>query len=151
MGNELSTRIKECMSKMGINNEQLASECGVKPPTSFNWASGKTKKIKAEPLLKAAKLFGVTPEWLGNGEQPKYPSDGTQASISEPTRQYLPPQIMDKMTAELVSLFNKLDKPSKHEYLGQLRGFVMGCSMRAKDPPSEQTQPANNERTGTHN
>lgn len=150
MDNSLSTRIKECMSKLGINNEQLAVACGVKPPTSFHWASGKTKKIKAEPLLKAAKLFGVTPEWLGNGDQPKYPTDGFQAGTNEPAHQYLPPKITDKMTTELVYLFSQLDKPSKHEYLGQLRGFVMGRSAQGKDPPSEQTPPANNERTGTH-
>ena len=129
MGNDLSTRIKECMSTLGINNEQLAAACGVKPPTSFHWASGKTKKIKAEPLLKAAKLFGVTPEWLGNGDQPKYPSDDSQNMANEPVRPYLRPQMMDKMTIELVSLFNQLDKPSKHEYLGQLRGYVMARSV----------------------
>ena len=150
MGNDLSTRIKECMSTLGINNEQLAVACGVKPPTSFHWASGKTKKIKAEPLLKAAKLFGVTPEWLGNGDQPKYPSDDSKNMANEPARPYLRPQMMDKMTIELVTLFNQLDKPSKHEYLGQLRGFVMARSVHGRDPPAQQATPANNERTGTH-
>ena len=147
---DLATRIKECMAKAEINNEQLSVACGVKPPTSFHWASGKTKKIKAEPLLKAARLFGVTPEWLASGSQPKYPPDGAQTVAKEPEAQYSYLQKPDKLTVELLHLFGQLDKPHKHEYLGQLRGFVAGINARSKDPPAEQITPANNERTGTH-
>lgn len=66
----LQSRIKDRMKAVGINNAQLAAACKVKPPTSFNWASGKTKNIKGEPLLLAAKALGVTPEWLSTGKGP---------------------------------------------------------------------------------
>jgi transcriptional regulator with XRE-family HTH domain len=140
----------DCIKATGLKNEQIAVECGVAAPTSFNWTSGKTKKIKAEPLLKAAKLFGVTPEWLATGKQPKYPPDGSQPILQSAKATYLIGPKQDKMTTELVDLFSQLDKASKHEYLGQLRGFVMGRSVKAKDPPAEQSGPATMERTGTH-
>jgi transcriptional regulator with XRE-family HTH domain len=66
----LQSRIKERMKALGITNAQLAAACKVKPPTSFNWGSGKTKSIKGEPLLLAAKTLGVTPEWLATGKGP---------------------------------------------------------------------------------
>lgn len=66
----LADRIKDRMKAMGLNNAQLAAACGVKPPTSFNWASGKTQSIKGEPLLRAAKALGVTPDWLATGLGP---------------------------------------------------------------------------------
>ena len=55
---------------MGLNSAQLAAAAGVKQPTSFNWGSGKTKNIKGEPLLSAARALGVTPEWLSTGKGP---------------------------------------------------------------------------------
>ncbi len=128
MDNTLSARIKDCMAAVGVNNEQLAAACKVKAPTSFNWASGKTKKIKAEPLLLAAKLFGVTPDWLATGQGPKF-IEGTQTlSIREKTVEYLPQPKPDKLTTELIYLFGQLDRAGKQEYLVYLRGFVAGRS-----------------------
>lgn len=71
MSSTLSERIKERMAATGLNNAQLAAAAGVKQPTSFNWGSGKTQKIKGEPLLLAARALGVTPEWLSTGKGPK--------------------------------------------------------------------------------
>ena len=71
MSSSLSDRIKDRMAATGLTNAQLASAAGVKQPTSFNWGSGKTKNIKGEPLLLAAKALGVTPEWLSTGKGPK--------------------------------------------------------------------------------
>lgn len=73
------SRVKERMTAMGLNNAQLAAACKVKPPTSFNWASGKTKNIKGEPLLLAAKTLGVTPEWLATGTGQKFPKGSYEA------------------------------------------------------------------------
>lgn len=67
MNSTLSERVKERMAAVGIKNAELAQLCGVKPPTSFNWGSGKTKSIKGEPLLLAARALGVTPDWLATG------------------------------------------------------------------------------------
>lgn len=151
MDSTLQERMQQCIKATGLKNEQIASACGVSAPTSFNWASGKTKKIKAEPLLKAAKLFGVTPEWLATGKQPKYPNDGLEPSVQCAIAPYQTGPALDKMTTELVTLFNQLDKTSKHEYLGLLRGFILGRNLHTKDPPQEQFKPANMGKTGTNN
>lgn len=118
------------MKAMGLNNAQLAAACNVRPPTSFNWASGKTKNIKGEPLLRAAKALGVNPEWLATGigtmsiSGPEPPTH----IAAEPTVAYLPEKKPDPMTQELLELFSKLDPPSRREWLSNLRGFVAGRS-----------------------
>lgn len=124
----LQERVKNRMKAMGINNAQLAAACNVKPPTSFNWASGKTKNIKGEPLLLAAKALGVNPEWLATGFGPMIASGaGTQAHIAaEPSVTYLPEKKADALTQEMLELFAKLDTPSKREWLANLKGFVAG-------------------------
>ena len=71
MATTLAERIKERLAATGLSNAQLATASGVKPPTSFNWGSGKTKNIKGEPLLLAARALGVTPEWLSTGKGEK--------------------------------------------------------------------------------
>lgn len=137
MDSTLSARIKECMAAVGVNNEQLAAACKVKAPTSFHWASGKTKKIKAEPLLLAAKLFGVTPDWLATGKGQKFIDGAQTPSVKEKTVQYLPEPKQDKLTSELIYLFGQLDHSGKQEYLVYLRGFVAGRSPHAHGPASK--------------
>jgi len=84
MMNTLAERVKERMKVMGLTNAQLALACKVSQPTTFNWASGKTKNIKGAPLLLAAKALGVTPEWLSTGKGQKFPAnaptDGQQTA-----------------------------------------------------------------------
>lgn len=93
MSNSLSDRIKERLEATGLNNAQLAAAAGVKQPTSFNWGSGKTKNIKGEPLLLAARALGVTPEWLSTGKGQKLrdtsfdPKEVTPQLVSEATQQ----------------------------------------------------------------
>ena len=126
MTTTLADRVKERMAALDITNAQLAQACGVKPPTSFNWASGKTKKIKGEPLLLAAHLFGVTPDWLATGKGSKYPSDSAYPTAQERRAVYhIGPQA-DKLSIELLALFGQLDANGKAEFMGYTRGFVAG-------------------------
>lgn len=67
MSSTLAQRVKERMEALGLSNAQLARMAKVSQPTSFNWASGKTKSLKGEPLLRAAHALGVTPQWLATG------------------------------------------------------------------------------------
>lgn len=128
MQTTLRERVLERMLVMKLTNIELANACKVKPPTSFNWASGKTKNIKGAPLLLAAKALGVTPEWLANGIGPKLSDQGRpiQSSVQEPAVTYLPERQPDPLTTELLKLFSQLDAQSKMEYLMHLRGFVAG-------------------------
>lgn len=116
------------MDALSISNAQLARLCDVRPPTSYNWANGKTKSIKGEPLLKAAKALGVTPEWLATGIGKKFPDEPFAADLQvrESAISYLPARKEDKLITELLSLFSQLDEAGKREYLAHLRGFVAG-------------------------
>lgn len=124
----LADRVKERMQALSLNNARLAAACGVKPPTAFNWHSGRTKSIQGEPLLRAAKALGVTPEWLATGKGQKFIADPqpVRAGESAPVT-YLPqgPR-QDALTTELLNLFNQLDDPSKRECLTLVRGFIAG-------------------------
>jgi len=97
MSSTLAERVKERLQALGMKNAELARLCGVQPPTSFNWASGKTKAIKGEPLLKAAAALQVTPKWLATGRGPKLESDEPDIMFSAietppPVAQELPAQ-----------------------------------------------------------
>lgn len=126
MQTTLQERIQQRMAAMKLTNAQLAEACKVKPPTSFNWGSGKTKNIKGAPLLLAAKALGVTPEWLATGLGSKFPVDVTQREIRQDTVQYLPQPKPDKLAVELLELFGQLDADGKAELIGYVRGFVSG-------------------------
>jgi transcriptional regulator with XRE-family HTH domain len=69
----LADRIKERMQATGLSNAQLAKAAGVRQPTAHNWGTGKTKAIKGEPLLAAAAVLEVTPNWLATGKGEKFP------------------------------------------------------------------------------
>lgn len=90
MTSTLAERVKERMQALGLKNADLARLAGVQPPTSFNWASGKTKAIKGEPLLRAAAALGVTPAWLATGKGPKQQAEASEDvrfSMAEPSVQ----------------------------------------------------------------
>lgn len=128
MTTTLAERVTERMVATGLSNARLAAACGVRPPTAFNWHAGRTKSIKGEPLLKAAKALGVTPEWLATGRGHKFPSEAAVAMVSEsPAVSYLPQTSKkDVFTKELLDLFNQLDETSKRECLTLVRGFIAG-------------------------
>jgi hypothetical protein len=124
------------MLALGIKNVDLAAACNVRPPSSFNWASGKTKQIKGATLLLAAKALGVRPQWLATGIGPMLTeeiyystaeSTSAAARVSEPDSPlYMATPATDSLTQELVSLFSKLEAHDKREWLANLRGFVAG-------------------------
>lgn len=125
MQTTLQERIQQRMAAMKITNAQLAEACKVKPPTSFNWGSGKTKNIKGAPLLLAAKALGVTPEWLATGIGDKFPNSGVNEVREETVYHLLQPK-QDKLATELLELFGQLDSSGKMELMGYVRGFVSG-------------------------
>lgn len=151
MTNSLKERIKEAMKgPPKTSGVALARACGVTAASVSDWRSGKTQTIEGSNLLKAAECLGVRAKWLAEGLGPMRDVGLPSHEVREPVASFAVTKKHDKMTTELISLFGQLDKPSQHEYLGQLRGFVMGRSALGKDPPPEQITPANNERTGTH-
>ena len=119
----LQDRVKESMQAKSLTNAQLALACKVKQPTSHNWASGKTKSIKGEPLLLAATVFGVTPQWLATGKGPKFPPDaGSNGhAVREPDGQYC---IHDPWTTEAIQILSKLTDANKGAAVARLREFV---------------------------
>lgn len=124
----LQDRMKERMAALGLTNAQLAVACGVRPPTSFHWASGKTKNIKGEPLLVASKVLGVRPEWLASGVGPKYSDNGHQNSeheIHSPIAGYITPQaITDPFIQEAVKMLTALKKSQREGAVANLKLYI---------------------------
>ena len=151
MTNALSDRIKLAMKgPPKISGVKLAAACDVAAASVSDWRSGKTQTIEASNLLKAAECLKVRAKWLAEGVGPMRECLTQNHQVREPEKALYPDISPDKMTIEIVQLFSQLDKDSKLEFIGQMRGFVLGRIGRNREPPTEQTTPANNERTGTH-
>jgi len=75
----LSERLKLAMSAADVTQSELARACGVKPPSVHGWLSGKSKFLRGENLLAAAKFLGVSQEWLASGKLPMYVKEDDNA------------------------------------------------------------------------
>jgi len=64
----LSERIKLAMERAGVSQVELARACGVKPPSVHGWLSGKSKFLRGENLLQAARVLRVNQNWLATGQ-----------------------------------------------------------------------------------
>lgn len=71
----LSERIKLAMSQAGMSQVDLARACGVKPPSVHGWLSGKSKFLRGENLLQAARALNVNEDWLATGTGPMQSTD----------------------------------------------------------------------------
>lgn len=80
--NTLAERIKAAMQESGATVTELARAVGVKPPSVHDWISGKTKSLKGESAIRAAKFLDVQAQWLTSGTGPKHRSE-------------TPPQLVD--------------------------------------------------------
>jgi len=73
---DLRTRFEIAMthasqrSKTKISWGRLAKLCGVARSTVYLWRDGTTQTLEGDNLLKAARVLGVRPEWLGEGRGP---------------------------------------------------------------------------------
>lgn len=61
-----------------ISQAALARACGIKAPSVNDWASGKTKSIDGENLLRAAAFLKVSPMWLATGKGSMHASPDTE-------------------------------------------------------------------------
>jgi len=64
----LSKRVAEAMEYSGKSQSEIASFVRISPPSVNDWLSGKTKRLKAETALAAARLMGVSADWLATGK-----------------------------------------------------------------------------------
>ena len=66
----LSTRLKQLLMERGLSQKDLVDAACVKPSSVSDWLSGESKTIKAEPALRIARAFHVSPWWLVLAEGP---------------------------------------------------------------------------------
>lgn len=66
----LSERIKLAMAQANMSQVELARAVGLKPPSINGWLSGKSKFLRGENLLKAARALNVNQDWLATGTGP---------------------------------------------------------------------------------
>lgn len=63
----LSDRLRLAMQQANMSQAELARACGVRPPSVSGWLSDKSKYLRGENLLRAAKALGVSDIWLATG------------------------------------------------------------------------------------
>lgn len=64
----IADRIAFAMQKTQISQVTLARRCGVAPSSVHGWLSGKSRFVRGENLLIAAKVLAVSPLWLALGK-----------------------------------------------------------------------------------
>lgn len=69
----LKDRIRWAMKQAGVSQADLARAVGIKPPSVNAWASGQTKTIEGENLVRAARKLNVNPYWLATGKGSREP------------------------------------------------------------------------------
>lgn len=74
----LSERLQLAMREAGVSQAELARACSVKPPSVNGWLSGKSKFLRGENLLAAAKALGVSQNWLATGKGPMHTRQGDE-------------------------------------------------------------------------
>jgi transcriptional regulator with XRE-family HTH domain len=66
----LESRLKLAFDPKRHKAADLARAAHVKQPSVADWFSGKTRSLRAEPLVRAAIYLDVHPLWLAAGEGP---------------------------------------------------------------------------------
>jgi transcriptional regulator with XRE-family HTH domain len=61
-----SSRLSLLIGKKGVSQRIIAAECDLSPAAVTQYTQGRTPK--ADELLRIAKYFGVTMEWMLTGE-----------------------------------------------------------------------------------
>jgi transcriptional regulator with XRE-family HTH domain len=118
--NTLESRLGKAFNKDQHTQAALAKAAGVKPPSVADWFNGKTRTLKAEPLVRAAIYLGVEPLWLAAGEGPMHRSGFT---AREPTAAY---------ESRPAWPFTRLSEASicslSREELALLEGLILGVA-----------------------
>ena len=64
----LKERLEEAIKEAKVTKTAIWKACGLSSGAVSQWFSGSTQKIEGENLLNAARVLGVTPEWLATGK-----------------------------------------------------------------------------------
>lgn len=115
--------------KRNGSQAELARACGVKQPSVNDWFSGKTKTLKADSLVKAARYLGVRLEWLQSGLGPMRDIEAINVEVREPAPAW------PKWPFTRISQDQWQSLPA--EVRGQVEGFALGLIMShsAGTPP----------------
>lgn len=90
---DIGGRIKDLRQRLGLSLEKFGTCIDKSPSTVYSWEIGQARP-KHGPLLKIAKVFGVSSEWLDTGTGPMLAKD---AEVSPPK----PPENSSRGAASL--------------------------------------------------
>jgi antitoxin HigA-1 len=68
--NSLQERLSRAFDPSKHTKKGLSVAAKVSAPSVTDWFNGKTKELKGEPLVRAARYLGVDPLWLATGQGP---------------------------------------------------------------------------------
>ena len=140
----LSDRLRVAMEKSGITQAELARACNVKPPSVHGWLSGKSKFLRGENLLCAARVLNVDQQWLATGEGPER-RDHETPPPALPALQGQHMHLVDalEMVAHALALADPVDRAAVKAYLSGLCDAPDRADLREKirtalePPPSK--------------
>lgn len=102
---DIGGRIKDLRQRLGLSLEKFGTCIDKSPSTVYSWEIGQARP-KHGPLLKIAKVFGVSSEWLDTGAGPMFAKD---AEVSTPKPSENSSRGAASLTVDVVTrIFNAL-------------------------------------------
>lgn len=109
----IGCRIRKERQAHQLSQQALAVKLGVSREAISQWETGDTKGLKPENLVRTARAFGVTVEWLVFGTEPKHPqvcNKGAQPTGAQGIAPLngLPPGPPEYRAAYFVTLYQRM-------------------------------------------
>lgn len=79
----LGGRLKSARIRAGMNQVELAAQCGISPSLICTVERGRTKSMRDSTLVRMARILGCSPEWLALGARQVKPAGSTTRSEQE--------------------------------------------------------------------
>jgi transcriptional regulator with XRE-family HTH domain len=118
----LGGRIRAERKARDLSQEEMARKLGVSHEAISQWETGAIEYLRPENLVRTARLFGVTVEWLVFGTEPKRP---------KPCNPHVPPPnqaALDSDALDLITLYQQISpecRPFVHRFI---RFISLGCA-----------------------
>jgi phage repressor protein C with HTH and peptisase S24 domain len=79
----LAERLRAALDESGMNQSELARRIGLTRGAVSLWLSGSTTSLAGDNLLSAAKMLGVSPNWLATGRGRMKPAPAKEMALDE--------------------------------------------------------------------
>lgn len=115
----LAERITESINGSGVSIADVATACGVKVQSVYQWMNGETKSISGENLVELSAITGYEARWIANEKGQKTKNTGNLV-ITDPglinavhALEKMPPELRAEQIRGIYTIAQHVTKPEK--------------------------------------